>query len=318
VLAGSVALSRVLGFARDAWLSRVIGAARSDAYRAAFLLPDLLNYFLAGGALSIASSRSTRAVETAKADAAADRFLAVIFGTTGALAVAATVVLWLARFRSWSCSSRASPTSRPRSPRISPGSCCPRRSSSSRAAWLRGALMARGHFASQSLAPLVYNLDHRVRPRARTRIGAEGFAWGALLGAIAGAFGTAWLEMRHVPEIRLRGAHRPARPALRGYLASVLPLVAGVTLGTADDWLALVRRAARRGAIASLGYARQLMLLPSGSSANRSRPRRCRRSRATRRWRDASWTKTLLGALRAGLSLACLRRRLCTCSPRRS
>ena len=54
VLAGSVALSRVLGAGREMVLTRVLGAgAEADAYRAAFLLPDLLNYFLAGGALSI-------------------------------------------------------------------------------------------------------------------------------------------------------------------------------------------------------------------------------------------------------------------------
>src|SRR5262249_39586394 len=55
VLAGSVALSRVLGAGREMVLTRVLGAgAEADAYKAAFLLPDLLNYFLAGGALSIA------------------------------------------------------------------------------------------------------------------------------------------------------------------------------------------------------------------------------------------------------------------------
>src|SRR5262249_61567931 len=55
VLAVSVALSRVLGAGREMVLTRVLGAgAEADAYKAAFLLPDLLNYFLPGGALSIA------------------------------------------------------------------------------------------------------------------------------------------------------------------------------------------------------------------------------------------------------------------------
>ena len=55
VLAGSVLLSRVLGYVREAVLARELGAsAATDAYYAAFQIPDLLNYFLAGGALSIA------------------------------------------------------------------------------------------------------------------------------------------------------------------------------------------------------------------------------------------------------------------------
>ena len=48
-------LSRVLGLVRDRVLAHQIGAtAATDAYGAAFLVPDILNYFLAGGALSIA------------------------------------------------------------------------------------------------------------------------------------------------------------------------------------------------------------------------------------------------------------------------
>ena len=55
---------------------------------------------------------------------------------------------------------------------------------------LRGALMARGHFASQSLAPLVYNLAIIAGGLALGgSLGAEGFAWGALVGAAVGAFG---------------------------------------------------------------------------------------------------------------------------------
>ncbi|MCP6725897.1 hypothetical protein NL526_27960, partial [Klebsiella pneumoniae] len=55
LLAGSVLLSRVLGYGREALLAYRVGAgAATDAYYAAFQIPDLLNYLLAGGALSIA------------------------------------------------------------------------------------------------------------------------------------------------------------------------------------------------------------------------------------------------------------------------
>ncbi|MGC2329709.1 MAG: lipid II flippase MurJ, partial [Candidatus Sulfotelmatobacter sp.] len=50
----AVMLSRVIGYAREAYIAYAFGAgARTDAYVAAFTLPDFLNYILAGGAASI-------------------------------------------------------------------------------------------------------------------------------------------------------------------------------------------------------------------------------------------------------------------------
>jgi len=309
-LAGSVALSRVLGFAREAVLSRVLGAgAEADAYRAAFLLPDLLNYFLAGGAFSIAFIPFYTRLWNRDGDEAANRFLAVIFGTTGALAIAATCVLWLG----------AAPLVWLQFPKFSAAQAAltahltrillPAQVFFVTGGVLRGALMARGHFVSQSLSPVVYNLAIIAGGAALgTRIGAEGFAWGALVGAIAGAFGTAWLEIWRVPEMRLTARIDLRDRDLRAYLSALLPLIAGVTLGTADDWFGRwFGGLLGAGAIASLGYARQLMLLPVGivgqSIANAVMPALARHASERR---DPELHQTLLGALRAGLSLACL------------
>jgi putative peptidoglycan lipid II flippase len=310
VLAGSVALSRVLGAGREMVLTRVLGAgAEADAYKAAFLLPDLLNYFLAGGALSIAFMPFYTRLWKREGDAAADRFLAVVFGTTGALAVAVTALLWLG----------ADPIVRSMFPRFSEEQAAltahltrillPAQIFFVTGGVLRGALMARGHFASQSLAPVIYNLAIIAGGLALGhRIGAQGFAWGALVGAIAGAFGTAWLEIRRVPGIRLSARIDLRDTALLGYLAAALPLVAGVTLGTADDWFGRwFGGLLGAGAIASLSYARQLMLLPVGiigqSIATAALPALAGQASEGR---DAELHATLLGAVRAGLTLACL------------
>ncbi|MDH3384286.1 MAG: murein biosynthesis integral membrane protein MurJ, partial [Deltaproteobacteria bacterium] len=54
VMMASVFLSRILGYARDAVIAYQHGATpETDAYFAAFTIPDFLNYLLAGGALSI-------------------------------------------------------------------------------------------------------------------------------------------------------------------------------------------------------------------------------------------------------------------------
>ena len=50
----TVLLSRVLGFVRDAVIAALFGATgQTDAFWAAFTIPDWLNYIVAGGTLSI-------------------------------------------------------------------------------------------------------------------------------------------------------------------------------------------------------------------------------------------------------------------------
>src|SRR5438309_10167732 len=54
LLMGTVMLSRVIGYAREAYIAFAFGAGKqTDAYVAAFTLPDFLNYIVAGGAASI-------------------------------------------------------------------------------------------------------------------------------------------------------------------------------------------------------------------------------------------------------------------------
>ncbi len=309
-LAASVALSRVLGYAREAVLSRVLGLGPEvDAYGAAFMLPDLLNYFLAGGALSIAFIPFYTRVLDRDGDAAAQRFLDIVLGTTGLLAVAVTLCMWIGadalvavQFPEFTPEQLALTA---RLTRI----LLPGQIFFIAGGVLRGALMARGHFASQSLAPVLYNLAIIAGGLVLgTRIGAEGFAWGALVGAVGGSFGTAWAEARRVPGLRLGARIAPRDGALHRYLLAALPLMLGVTLLTVDEWydrwfgglLAV-------GTIAALRYGRQLMQLPVAvigqAIATAALPTL---SRLHEEGKRELFDETLLGALRAGLSLACL------------
>src|SRR5438105_14239366 len=55
IMVGAILLSRVLGLVRDMVVSYYFGASWvTDAYKAAFRLPDLFYYLIAGGALSSA------------------------------------------------------------------------------------------------------------------------------------------------------------------------------------------------------------------------------------------------------------------------
>ncbi|HMK29157.1 MAG TPA: lipid II flippase MurJ, partial [Terriglobales bacterium] len=54
LLMTAVMLSRVIGYVREAYIAWAFGAGpQTDAYVAAFTLPDFLNYILAGGTASI-------------------------------------------------------------------------------------------------------------------------------------------------------------------------------------------------------------------------------------------------------------------------
>lgn len=98
LLGASVLLSRVLGYLREALLAYYFGATGpADSYYAAFQLPDLLNHFLAAGALSIAFLPLYTQVRE-RSEEEANRLMAVMLGNLGVLAAVATAALVLGPF----------------------------------------------------------------------------------------------------------------------------------------------------------------------------------------------------------------------------
>ena len=129
---------------------------------------------------------------------------------------------------------------------------------------LRGALMAEGRFGAQALAPLVYNLGIIVGGVAGgASLGVEGFAWGALGGAVLGHFAIPLLDARGRLRLAMRVA--PFDPEFRRYLLLALPLLLGVTVVAGDEWLhRYFGQFVGGGAIALLFFARALMQAPVG------------------------------------------------------
>ncbi len=159
LLAGSQVLSRLLGVARDAVLAAAIGrGAAADAYVAAFQIPDLLNHFLAGGALTIAFIPLYHRARARGGEPAADRLFASVLGTVGALALLATGVVWVF----------AEPLVALQFPRFSPEQqaltarltriVTPAQFFFLTGGILRAVLMAHGRFGAQAASGLVYNL----------------------------------------------------------------------------------------------------------------------------------------------------------------
>jgi putative peptidoglycan lipid II flippase len=263
LLAASVLLSRLTGFVREAVLAHQVGAgAAMDAYRAAFQLPDLLNYLLAGSALSIAFIPLYARAREVRGEAEAERLFATVLGTTGLLAALATAALWwwaepltAFQFRGFDEETQALTV---RLTRI----VLPAQVFFVVGGVLKAVLMARGRFGAQAAAPVVYNLAIIGFGLALggTR-GVEGFAWGALVGAAVGAFGIALFDARRIVRVRVRIA--PTDRELLRYLVVAAPLMLGLSLLTVDEWYDRWFGAVLgEGAVARLGYARQLMLVP--------------------------------------------------------
>src|SRR5882757_5710840 len=88
LLMSAVMLSRVIGYAREAYIAFAFGAGKqTDAYVAAFTLPDFLNYIVAGGAASITFiSIYTRFLAEKREEEAEKTFSIIITVMTTALA----------------------------------------------------------------------------------------------------------------------------------------------------------------------------------------------------------------------------------------
>jgi putative peptidoglycan lipid II flippase len=262
LLAASVLLSRGLGYVREAVLALRVGvSAEADAYRAGFQIPDLLNYFLAGGALSVAFvPLYTRA--RARGGLEARRLYATVLGTLGASAVLATAILW------WQAEALVGTLF----PRFEPDKqaltvhltriVLPAQIFFVTGAIVRAALMAEGRFGAQAAAPILYNgcIIAGGLFLAPT-LGVEGFAWGALVGAFLGPFLVGLLDARGRVPLAVRFA--PFDRDFLRYLVVAAPLMIGLSLLVVDEWYERIFGGLLGdGVVAQLGYARQLMLVP--------------------------------------------------------
>jgi len=265
LLAVSILLSRVLGYLREAVLAYRVGAgASTDAYYAAFQIPDLLNYLLAGGALSIAFvPLYTRHLARGDAEGA-ERLFATVLGSLGVVAIVATALLW------WF----AEPLVALQFPRFAPETqaltvhltriVLPAQIFFIAGGIINGTLLARARFGAAAAAPLLYNgaiIAGGLWLAPRMDVGVEGFSWGALIGAVLGPFLAPLFDARRRVRIRLRIA--PMDRAFLGYLAVAAPLMLGQTLLTVDEWYGRwFGGLLGVGTVAHLGYARRLMLVP--------------------------------------------------------
>src|ERR1700747_3904266 len=92
LLITALMLSRVIGYARDAYIAWAYGAGGStDAYVAAFTLPDFLNYIVAGGAASITFISIYTRFLAEKRDEDAQKTFSIIITVMTAVMIVGTI-----------------------------------------------------------------------------------------------------------------------------------------------------------------------------------------------------------------------------------
>jgi putative peptidoglycan lipid II flippase len=263
VLMLSTVLSRIIGLARVWYVAWLFGrGVEADALYAAFVLPDMISYFLVGGAASITFvSILTRYRETGR-EAEGERSLSVIL-TTMYLVLGAALVLaevfapWYIHwwFNGFDAEKAALCVRLTRI--LLPAQLC------FFAGGVFGAvLLVRKQFSVQAMAPPIYGLGTIVGGvLLERRIGVSSLAIGTVAGAFLGPFLLNWIFAR-----RAGTRYRPILDwrdeGLREWVRLSLPLMIGVSLVTADGWIIVHFASATSGEVSLMSYAKQLFTAP--------------------------------------------------------
>ncbi len=259
----STFLSRIIGLVRVKYIVWLFGRGMAaDALAAAFQLPDQISYFLVGGAASITFVTILTGYREAGRDRDGERSLSVILTTMylvlgGAIAIAELLAPWYVhRFFSGFDAEKAALCIR--LTRI----LLPAQLFFFAGGVFGAVLLVRKQFNVQALAPLIYNLGTIVGGVLLVRrMGVSSLAVGTVAGAFLGPF-----LLNAVFARRAGARYRPILDwqdeGLRAWVRMSLPLMAGVSLVTADAWIINYFASKIGGEVSQYSYAKQLFMAP--------------------------------------------------------
>jgi putative peptidoglycan lipid II flippase len=263
LLMASTFLSRIIGLVRVKYIVWLFGKGlEADALNGAFVLPDMISYFLVGGAASITFVTILTRYRAEGREAEGQRSLSVILTTMylvlgGAIALAEVIAPWYIHwwFPGFSAEKAALCVHLTRI--LLPAQLC------FFAGGVFGAvLLVRKQFSVQAVTPLIYGLGTIVGGVLLVRrLGVSSLAIGTVAGAFFGPFLLNWFYARRA------GAHyRPILDwhdeGLRAWVRLSLPLMVGVSLVTADNWIIAHFASSTSGAVSLMSYAKQIFTAP--------------------------------------------------------
>ncbi|MGZ4815405.1 MAG: murein biosynthesis integral membrane protein MurJ [Terriglobales bacterium] len=263
LLMSTVMLSRIVGYLRDAYIAYAFGAGlQTDAYVAAFTVPDFLNYILAGGTTSITFIAIYTRYLANHEEKTADRTFSAIVTIMAAVLIVGIVIAEIF----------APQITRTIFPHFTPDQnmlcvyltriLLPAQLFFYVGGIISAVLASHRMFLVPSLAPIIYNfgiifggvlLSHRF--------GIASLAIGAVAGSFLGPF-----------LVNALGATRTSigfalnldigDPGFREWIRKTIPLMLGVSLVSADDWIVRYFASGGIGDITRLNYAKRLFMVP--------------------------------------------------------
>jgi putative peptidoglycan lipid II flippase len=263
LLMGTVMLSRVIGYVREAYIAYAFGAGpQTDAYVAAFTLPDWLNYIVAGGAASITFiSIYTRFLAEKRDDDAKKTFSVVITVMTAVMIVGTIFTeIFTPQFVRWMFRG-FSPEQVDLCVHLT-RILLPAQIFFYVGGVVSAVLLSHRLFLFPAFGPLLYNvLIILGGVVGGHRLGIASLAYGALVGSFVGPF-----LASVIGAARIGTGYRPSfditNPAFREWVRLSVPLMLGVSLVTADDWILRHYASSGIGDIARLNYAKRLFAVP--------------------------------------------------------
>ena len=263
LLMSAVMLSRIVGYVREAYIAYAFGAGlQTDAYVAAFTLPDWLNYIVAGGTASITFiSIFTRYLSEGREAEARKAFSVVITLMTALLFVGIGILEVFTpnierhifpHFSSQQLELCVYLT------RI----LLPAQIFFYVGGIVSAVLLSRRLFLFPALGPIFYNVFIILGGVLLSgRMGIASLAVGAVAGGFVGPFLiNAFGASRTGVGYEVTFDHRD--PGFREWVRLSIPLMLGVSLVTADDWILRYFASGGAGDITRLNYAKRLFAVP--------------------------------------------------------
>jgi putative peptidoglycan lipid II flippase len=263
LLMTAIVLSRIVGYLREAYTAWAFGAGpTTDAYIAAFQIPDFLAYLVAGGTISITFvSIYSRFLAEKREEDAQKTFSVVITVMTVVLGIGVILAeifapqitrLMFHRFKPEQIDLCVHLT------RI----LLPAQILFYVGGVVSAVLSSRRLFLFPALGPLIYNafiilggvtLSHSL--------GIASLAYGALAGTFVGPF-----LINAIGAARVGTGYRVSfdvrNSAFREWVRMSIPLMIGVSLVSADDWILRYFASDAAGAISHINYAKRLLQVP--------------------------------------------------------
>jgi len=263
LLMGAVTLSRVIGYVREAYIAYAFGAGgQTDAYVAAFTLPDWLNYIVAGGAASITFISIYTRFLAENRDADAKKTFSVVITVMTTVMIVGTILteIFTPQFVRWMFRG-FSPAQVELTVHLT-RTLLPAQIFFYVGGVVAAVLLSHRLFLFPAFGPLLYNIFIILGGAiAGRRLGIASLAYGALLGSIVGPF-----LASVIGAARIGTGYRPSfdimNPAFREWVRLSIPLMLGVSLVTADDWILRHYASSGVGDIARLNYAKRLFAVP--------------------------------------------------------